>query len=468
MEQGSTKFAGLIVELLLARLLSPDAFGVLAIVTVFVNVFDAMSRNGLNTALIQSSDTSVDEYSTAFWLGEGIAVLAYAAISAASPFVASFYDMPELAAYLRVYSLVLFLNAFNSIQRAFLQKRFRFDGTFKVNLIAVVLSGIIGVAAAIMGFGTWSLVLQSLSNAAIACLAFRIVVPWSPTFTFNTSSAFNLLGYSWKTSASSVLNSIYSGAGNLILGAACSEHELGIYDRGSRYPQALITVLSSAISNVLLPLFSSLQGDIKAFSSEMRHVLCLGTFFIAPFSFFLAIIAEPGIRIILGDAWVETIPIFQIASIGLSVGFLQTVNQRALLALGRSDLYLKQEIGKLLLASAAVFGAALITRNIYIVAVVNYGVLLINVVAFDMYSARKQTGYGRSAQMVDVFPTFIAAIAAAVITLFATKTVTNNILKLVIDLTVYILVFLTVSCCIKNPAISYLKNMLARLRDSES
>ena len=463
MEQGSTKFAGIIIELMLARLLSPDAFGVLAIVTVFVNVFDAMSRNGLNTALIQSSDNSATEYSTAFWLGEGIAAIAYTVVFLISPIMASFYNMPELELFLRVYSLVLFLNAFNSIQRAYLQKTFRFDGTFRVNLVAVVLSGVVGVVSAVYGFGTWSLVFQNLSNALFACVAFRLIVPWTPSLSFSVSSAIHLFSFSWKTSISGILNSLYSGLSNLILGATCSEYQLGLYDRGCRYPQALVAILSGSVSNVMLPLFSRLKHDADAFSSEMKRALRLGTFFIAPFAFFLFVISEPGIRLILGDAWIEATPIFQIASLGFSVGFLQSVNQRALLALGRSDIYLGQEIGKLTLLSVLVFGSAILTKNIYIVALTNYGLLFVNVILFDMNSSRRLIGYGRIDQIKDVVPTFVAAVLSALLTMFVAHFLTNDLVKLAVDIPIFISTYLIISFGLKNPAIPYAQSVLRRI-----
>ena len=467
-QQGSSKLAGLVIEVLLARLLAPDAFGVLAILTVFVNIADGMSRSGLNLALVQRQKARERDFNTGFWLNEAISGSLYLLVFCAAPLIAGFYGMSDLSLFLRVFALVLFTNAYNSIQRAYLQKNFEFRGVFLASLAAVVLSGVLGIIAAMLGVGTWALVLQSMSNSVISCIIYSIVVPWRPRFEYDASVAKDLFRFGWKSSASSILNNIYSGASSLIIGRVASEHDLGLYNRVTRYPRALVAIITGAAADVLLPTFSVLQDRRDALKENARKALVTGSFFSVPLSFLLTTIAGPAVSLLLGDAWVDCVPVFRLTSISLSVIFLQTVNQRVCLAAGRSDMYFAQEAGKIALLSLLVIGTALVSHDINAVAAANCLGLIVCVVMFDMRSAAQLLGYRRVEQLGDLSKCFGSSFLSAAVAALSSWLPFPAVVALACETILFVTVYVLSSICMKDAAIGHISKVLNSLAEKKN
>lgn len=412
LEQGSAKLIQMIVQVVLARLLAPREFGVLAVLLVVTNVADSIAQSGFGMALIQKSDVDDASYDTAFWISGILAVIVYATIFVFAPVISSFYGMAELVFTLRILAFTVLFNAVNSIQRSYMQRRMDFKGLFRISLSAVIGSGMIGVASALAGWGVWSLVAQTLSQSVLTCLAMALVVPWRPRFRFRRADALELYGYGWKVCVTGILNVFYTGVSELILGRACSPGELGYYSQGRKYPNAAIGVASNAISNVLFPAFADVKGDSARMHGRIRKGLKLGTFLMAPISLCAAVTAEPVVAMLLGEAWLPCVPIFALTCAANSIVMLQTVSLRAYMALGRSDLYMKLQVVKVLLGVVGIGGTALVSHDIYATAWATFLIGLFNVLVVDLAPAGRVLGYARLRQVRDVAPSLALAAGA--------------------------------------------------------
>lgn len=442
LEQGGSKAILMLVQIILARLLSPEAFGVLAILLVVTQVSDSIAQSGLGMALIQKSDSSDGSYSTAWWLSLGLASVLYILIFLAAPAISVFYDMPDLVVYLRALGVIVFFNSANSIQRSYLERSMNFKSIFTATTLAALASGVGGIALAFLGFGVWALVAQSLLQSIFICMAMWLQIDWKPAFMFDTRQARSLFGYGWKICITGILNVFYSGISELIIGRACSASELGLYSQGRKYPQAAIGIMSNSIANVLFPMFSAIKEDAEALRCAIQHGLTLGTFIVAPVSLLAAVIAKPLVAILLTDKWLECVPIFQLTCVSNAILMIQLVNLRAYMALGDSSLYMRLQIIKVLGGGAVIWITAALTHDIYATAWANFIVGVISIFFVDAAPAKRLHGYSSLCQVKDVLPTLVLSLAAAAATLAVQLLKLNNILELLLQCILFTAVYL--------------------------
>lgn len=453
LEQGGSKLVGMVVQIVLARLLTSEAFGLLAVLLVVTNVADSIAQSGFGMALIQKSDATDESYDTAFWLSMGIAAVLYVAIILLAPTLAAFYGMPDLADCLRVLSLVVFFNSANSIQRSWMQRRMDFKGLFRVSFAAMLVSGAIGIAAAAAGLGVWALVAQTLAQSAFTCLAMVFLVPWRPHARFSREQAAELYAFGWKVCITGILNVFYTGVSELILGKACSAGELGYYSQGRKYPNAGIGVATNAISNVLFPAFADVRDNDKRLHARIRKGLTVGTFVMAPLSMLCAAVAEPLVAILLGESWLPCVPIFALTCAGNAIAMLQIVNLRAYMALGRSDLYMKLQMVKVALGILVIGGAALFSHDIYVTAWATFAVGVFNYVVVDMTPAKRVHGYSRGGQLLDVAPVLVASVAAYAAAMAVDLLGLGYAGELLVQCVVYSAAFLALARLMRIPAL---------------
>jgi len=410
----------MIIEIVLARILAPEIFGVMAILLVLINVADVIAQSGLGTALIQRQEVTDTSYSTAFWLSLALAAALYIAIWIAAPFIASFYNMDELDLFLRVIALGLFLKAYNSIQRSFLQKNMEFRTLFIANTVAVVVSGLIGVGFAVLGFGIWALIVQNLSQAFLTCLIMFWMIPWHPSIAFSGREARQLFDYGWKICVSGIFGKLYTGLSELIIGKACGATQLGYYSNGAKWPNAGMSAFSNAIENVLFPAFSTISSNIQVLRENVEKAIVVGTYVMVFVSFLLIVTAEPLIVLLLTEKWLPCVPVFQLTCLSCSFYMLQIAVLRAYMAIGDSGLYMKLQIIKVSLGAVVIGVVAVVTTDIYLVAVATVLDTIFNIFVIDLQPAKKRLGITRwkSAQLV--MPYFALGIGAACVSFSVT------------------------------------------------
>lgn len=463
MEQGGSKIAQLVVQLVLARILAPEVFGVLAILLVFTTIADSVAQSGMGTALIQREGASSSDYSTAFWLSLTVALVMYAALFLSAPLIEGFYGMDGLVAPLRVISLTFVFNSFNSIQRSYLQKRMDFKGLCKANVLALVLSGALGVLAALAGLGIWALVVQYVSQAALACVALLCFSPWRPSLFFDVGAARELYSYGWKICVTGILGTVYTSVSELILGKMCSATDLGLYSQGRKWPNSAILLFTNAIQNVFLPAFSELQSDAEAFKAAMRRMLVDGSFVVVPVSCLATVASGPIVNILLGIAWEDCVPVFGLTCLTNVVLLLQVTNLRAYMALGRSDLYLALQVVKVLVGGAATAAVAVLTRDITLVALANAMASFFNVIVIDLWPAASVHGYARGQQLGDIAPIVGFSLIASVLALFPLLAGLPDFATLLLQATVFGTAYLMFASIFKLEGLSDIRSVMRRL-----
>ena len=343
-ERVIVKGLGLIIGIILARLLEPDDFGLVAIITVFMNLAQTFVQSGFSTALVQNSTTEDDDYSTVFYISTMIAVVLVVVLYFSAPYIAIWYDKSILVWPLRVMSLSLLLGAFNSVQNARMQREMQFRTMMYCNLIATVISGIVGIVVACLGAGLWALVIYNLANIILVSICMYVAGNWRPKAVFNLKRAALFWGYGWKLLVSGLLCSIYSDIRALVVGIKYSTLDLAYYNKGQQFPELISLTLDNAVQSVMLPVMSSKQDDTKQLSEVLLKSLSLSMFVISPLMLGLAAVAKTFIPLLLTEKWLPSVPLMIVFCLSsLTVPVMMT-NLSAIKAMGRSDVYMKTEI----------------------------------------------------------------------------------------------------------------------------
>ena len=262
-ERISAQLVTFIVSIVLARLLSPDDYGNIALVTVFITIANVFVVNGFGSALIQKQEADNVDFSSVFYANIVFSCILYVIIFLVSPVVADFYASPILCPVLRVLGLRIPVAAINSVQQAYVSRHMLFKKFFFSTLFGTLLSGVVGCVMAYMGFGIWALVAQYLVNTSVDTIVLWFTVRWRPDFVFSFSRVKVLLSYGWKLLLSGLLDTGYTQLRSLIIGKKYTSADLAYYNRGQQYPQLVVTNINTSISSVLFPAISKCQDDLS-------------------------------------------------------------------------------------------------------------------------------------------------------------------------------------------------------------
>lgn len=410
-EKGGRALVELAVQIALARLLAPEQFGVLAIMLVFVNVGNVIVQSGLNTALVQSPDVSDDDCSTVYWISSFISALLYLAIFLTAPLIAGFYESYDIVWPLRVLSLILVINAYNAVQVAIVQRRLQFRKVFNATVVAVVVSGVLGVGLALAGAGLWALVAQQLIYQICNCIVMAVQVRWRPSFVFDLARAGQLFSFGWKLLVSGLLDQGYQSLSDLIIGKQFNSANLGLVSQGKRYPAALGSMLDGAIQPVMLSAVSRVQGDLLYVKRLVRRALKTSTFLIVPSMTLLAVVAKPVVVMLLGERWLPCVPFFQMYCVSYMLLPIHTTNLQALNGLGRSDLFLKLEIVKKSYGLVFLLFTAFVLKDVYFM-VGSYIVTGVISTFVNAWPNRSTINYSYREQLRDISPSFLLSFVA--------------------------------------------------------
>ena len=450
-----------ILQIILARLLSPDLYGVLGIMIIFTTLANVFIQNGFNTSLIQGKEVTEEDYSSVFWITMASAVLLYIIIFLTAPFIAEFYEMPEITAPFRVLAIVLIPGAVNSIQVAKVSRDMDFKKIFTGNIAAVIISGIAGIAIAYNGGGLWALVSQNLINVTVACIVMLFTVKWKPRFVCNFEKISVLFSYGWKLLVSALIYTLYQDLSSLVIGKKYDSGMLGYYNRGKQFPQFIIGAVNGAIQSVLLPAMSSEQDDNSKVKQMMRNSMTLSAYIIFPMMAGLAAIAEPMVSLLLTDKWLPCVPYLQIFCFSFAFWPVHTSNLQAINAVGRSDIFLKLEIIK------KMYGIIILLIAIFCfdspIAIAMTGAVTALLSSFvNAFPNKSLIGYSYFDQMKDIMPSFIMASIMFTAVYFIGKIGLNNILTLVIQIVSGVGIYLLLSLITKNRPFGVIVNFFRR------
>lgn len=456
-ESGGAQLVSFLVSIVLARLLTPEDYGVIALVTVFTSILQVFVDSGLGTALVQKKNADEVDFSSVFYFNVLVCLTLYAGMFVAAPAIAKFYDNPIYIPLVRVLSLTLVISGLKNIQQAYVSRHMIFKRFFFSTLGGTIASAILGIVMAYAGFGVWALAAQYVSNIAIDTFILWVTVPWRPRKKFSWMRLKELLSYGWKLLASALMDTGYTSLWNLLIGKVYSAANLSFYDQGSRYPKAIISTISNSIDSVLLPTMSSVQDDRAQIKSMTRRSIMTSVYVMAPLMMGLAGCARPLVSLILTDKWLPCVPFLRIFCITYMFWPVHSANLNAIKAMGRSDLYLRLEILKKIIG----IGLLLCTVKISVMAMA-CSLLISSFVSqiINSYPNWKLLNYRYLEQLRDILPSILLAVVMAV----AVGTVPfwgyGNVLTLCIQIPLGVVIYVAGSAVFRMESFRYLLNMI--------
>ena len=459
MERSSSQMASFVVSIVLARILAPEDFGLIALVLVFTNIAGVFIQAGFSTALVQKKDADNIDFSSVFFVSLAIAVVFYVALFACAPLIASFYERNELVPVIRCLSFTLIIGVFNSIQNAYVARHMLFKKLFFRSICAVIPSGIAGIFFAYYGFGVWALVIQQLANVSLMCIFMWFTVKWRPQLLFSWARVKELLSFGWKLLCSSLLDVVYGNLHSLVIGKIFAPTVLGFYSRGSHFPSIIISNINSSIQAVLFPAFSMYQDDKSRLKQLVRRSIVTSSFVIVPLMAMLAALAEPLVLVVLGEKWLPCVPFVQIYCFIYSFWPIHTSNLSAINAVGRSDIFLKLEIIK------KIVGLLMLVLFIYYfrtpIGIACSGAVTSIMASFiNAYPNKTLLNYGYAEQMKDIFPSYLLSFGIGLVLFYVSSLGLSPIFQLIILPICGCVIYVAIAKLLQLEGVVYLLNMI--------
>ena len=453
LERISTQLVSFVVSIVLARILMPEDYGVIAIVLVFINLANVIVDGGLNTALVQKKDSDQLDFSTIFWVSMFLACVLYGVLFLTAPLIASIYDKEILSPTLKVLGINVFFISFNSIQRAYISRHMLFRGLFYANSVAIIVSGAIGIAMAYGGFGIWSLVGQQISSTALCCLLMFFTVKWRPTLQFSNERFKGLFDFGWKIFVSNFIIAFYGDIRSIVIGKMYTPSALAFFDRGKSLPQLIMSNMITTLNSVLLPTFSEEQDNVQRVKQMMRRSVQVGYFFTAPILVGLFFASKELVLVLLTEKWLPAVPFIQIFCIAFFLMPIQNVNITAIQSLGYSGITLKLEIIKKIIEAVILVISFFI--NVYAVA---WGVVIYNFscIFINLQPSKRLVDYGIVEQLKDVLPTLLVALIMGGVVYACSYLPLNSLLILLLQVVVGALVYYMLCRLFKLESFSYM------------
>lgn len=433
----------IIVQIVLARLLVPEHFGLIGMLTIFIAISNSLVQSGMDQALIRESNPTQIDYSTVFYFNLVVSALIYISLYISAPLISSFFNAPQLTEIIRILMLVVIFNALIAIQRVFLIRKLDFKTQARITVIAGIISGILAILAALFGFGVWSLVIQTLCMQLVQSILFFVSNRWLPSLTFSIPVFKRFFNFGYKLLLSQLIDTVYKNIYFVIIGRLYPAAILGYYTNASRLRDVSSQSLTQAIQKVTYPMLSSIKEEQDKLANSYKKVIKMSGYIIFPFMLGLAATAPNFIPFLLGEQWIPSVIYFQLLCIAGMLYPIHAINLNILKVKGRSDLFLKLEIIKksflsVLIILAVVFDTGVI--GLISAAITNsYISLLIN-----MYYSGREISYSYSRQLMDLLPAFLSAVIMGV-TVYLANYMTSGIyaidliLQIILGIGLYIL-----------------------------
>ena len=420
-----------VFSLLIARMLMPSDYGVIAMLGIFMAVSGCFIDSGFSTALVRKIDRTETDFSTVFYFNNVVAILFYGLLWLASPIIADFYDLPLLEDVTKVVGLNLVIGALGGIQNAKLSIAIDFKTRAKISVITTLFTGIVGLYLAYCGYGVWALVFQALSSNILRTALLWSYVKWKPQWLFSWKSFREMFSFGSKMLASGLLDTTYNNLYTIVIGKCFNSAALGVYSRADGLAQFPSSNITGVLQNVTFPVLSSIQNDEERLAIGYKKLLRLSAFIIFPLMVGLAAVADPFIRLVLTDKWEGTIYYLQILCFSLMWYPIHAINLNLLMAKGRSDYFLKLEVIKKIQGVIILC----ITVPLGLVAMC-YGRIVSSLISlvWNTYYTKKIIGYGYTKQMKDLMHILLHTLVMGAITYWVVCMLPNLWLKLIVGI----------------------------------
>lgn len=460
-ERCGAQIVTLIVSIVLARILSPEDYGTVALVTVFTTIMQVFVDSGLGTALIQKKNADDIDFSSVFYFNCVVCLILYMIMFIAAPFIASFYEDSSLTPIVRVISLTIVISGIKGIQQSYVSRNMLFKRFFFSTIGGTIFSAFLGIYLAYTGFGVWAIVMQQLSNTAVDTLILWITVKWRPKKVFSWVRLKELLSFGWKMLASSLLDTVYNNLRNLVIGKFYTSADLAYYNQGDKFPKVIVTNINTSIDSVLFPTMASAQDDAEQIKNMARRAIKTSTYIMAPIMMGLAFCAKSVVEVVLTEKWFACVPYLQIFCITYMFYPIHTANLNAIKSMGRSDLFLKLEIAKkvvgmLLLIVTMWFGVFAMACSLLVSTMTS---MIIN-----SWPNRTLLRYSFKEQIIDIVPSILCAVIMGVVISSVSIFDFGNIITLVIQVLLGIVVYIVLSWLFKLDELKYLIEIVKKMR----
>jgi teichuronic acid exporter len=459
----SSQGIGFVVSVILARLLFPAEFGLIAMLGVFIGLGNALINSGLTQSLIRTQDADEEDFSTVFFFNLIGSILIYGIVFFAAPLIAAFYNQELLTSIIRVYSVTFIINAFSAIQTTRLNKKMDFKTQMKVSIPSLVIGSAVGVTMAFKGYGVWSLVWSAVIQTLAATVQLWYWSKWKPRWVFNWTKFNYHFHYGVKLMLSGILDIIFINAYTILIGKFFAPALVGFYNRANSLQMLPVGNVSSIITKVSFPLFSNIQNDDLRLKSVYQRIMQMVIFLVAPTLILMAVLAEPLFRFLFTERWLPAVPYFQILCFNGILFPIHSYNLQILNVKGRSDLFLKLEIMKKILG----FIVLIISFQFGIYGLL-YGSVISSVLCFfiNTHYSGKFLNYSAWEQTKDLLPSIILSLIVGGVVYYidnlSLSISLNDFIRLLIGSLIGIILFLTSAFLFQMSSFLELKKIILR------
>lgn len=450
---------GFVMGIILARLLSPSDYGLLAMIAVFNAIAFAFLNSGFSNALIRKPDLIEDDNTTAFCFNLMAGVVLFSILWLIAPWVSKFYDKPILTPLLRAEGSLLIISAFKIVQNTQLTRALNFKAKTIIRVIASVLGGIIGIISAYRGLGVWALVAMHIADAVISLILLWVISPWRPRGRWSKASFGYLWGYGSKLLASSLIDTIYTNIYPIVIGKFYSAADLGQYTRAKQYAYMPAGTLTGVLQQVTFPVLSQIQDDIARLGGSYRRMLRFTVFIVFPIMMGMAALAHPLVITLVTDKWAQCVPYLQVICFASMWYPVHAINLNLLQVKGRSDLFLRLEIIKKVIVTVAIFISVPFGIMGICIGSVCTSIICLGI---NTYYTGKLIHVGFVRQMMDMTPTLLNALAMGAVVCLVSMLLPTEWLKLLVGIPVGIAFYLAVAKIFRLPELQEALNIIHR------
>lgn len=448
-----------VFNILIARILLPEDYGVVAMLGIFLAVANTFIDSGFASALIRKPDRTEADCSTVYWFNVAVSAFCCLLLWVTAPLIASFYDIPLLTKVTRILSLTLVINAFRAVHETQLTIRMDFRRRAVITIVCTVVIGAVGLWMAHKGYGVWALVVQSIVGSVLRTVLMWLMVNWRPRLVFSKASFKEMFGFGSKLLGSSLLDTIFNNIYALVIGKAFKPAALGFYGRAEAFAAFPSSSMTSMLQQVTYPALSSIQNDEERLAGAYKRLLNMSAFVVFPAMVGLAAVADPFIRLLLTDKWAESIIYLQIICFDLMWWPIHAVNLNILLVKGRSDYFLRLEIIKkmvciIVLVATLPFGLV----------VMCYGRIASSLVclAINTYYNEDLIGYGFLKQMKNMLPILVHSLIMGVLVWLIVKALPTLWLQLIVGVIAGAAYYVLGAWLFKFPELQEVLNLIKR------
>lgn len=459
LERISSQIVSIIVAIILARLLEPKYYGIIAMVTVFITLGDILANSGFGRAVVQKKQACKEDYDNAFFLSIVVSLLVYVVLFVGAPYIGEFYGIQELSTIVRVMALRIPISSFYSIQQAYVQKAMLFRNFFLASLSAAVGSGVIGIVIAHRGYGIWALVAQALSNSILSTIVLFYISAWRPSWRVNTEGIRELFSFGSKLIEAEIIANGMTTLRTMIMAKMFTPSDLAYYDQGQRYTSIIVANLNTAINRVMLPVYSSMQDDIFLLQNKVRLSIRIGIYFMAPMMIGIYAAADNLISALLTDKWILAVPYLQIFSLYYLTRPFESIANQALIARGKVNVSFYIMVLINCTSMLSVMTAMFLSLDVLSFAKTILIATIVSIMSFS-YCMKRYLAYKFLDQLRDIGPAIVLAIFMGGSVRLVGDWFDSSVINLVVQVIGGIFVYVGLSFYFKLSAISYFMNLI--------